>query len=298
MTPDICISRLPGQPPTFAVLINNTKTMAKTILITGASRGFGKIWANAFLQRGDKVAATARNLNDLADLVQEFGDSVLPLQLDVTNKTQTVEAVKKAHDQFGRIDVLINNAGYGVFGAVEEVSEEDARKQMEVNFFGLLWVTQAVLPYMREQRSGHIIQTSSVLGLFTLPTLGLYNASKFAVEGLTETLASEVKEFGIHVSLIEPNGYETEWGSTSAVHAQDLAAYSNLKAAFRNAYNPDHYGVPAATVDAILQLVDAPEPPLRLILGKIGYPNVKAVYEQRLATWEAWKDVSVDAHGK
>ncbi|GAB2515605.1 SDR family NAD(P)-dependent oxidoreductase [Spirosoma aerophilum] len=272
--------------------------MAKTIFITGASRGFGKIWAKAFLQRGDNVVATARSLTDLTDLAGEFGDRVLPLQLDVTNKAQTLEAVKKAHDHFGTIDVLINNAGYGVFGAVEEVSEDEARKQMEVNFFGLLWVTQAVLPYMRAQKSGHIIQVSSVLGLFTVPTLGLYNASKFAVEGLTETLASEVKEFGIHVSLVEPNGYETEWGSTSASHAQDLAAYDNLKATFRSSYNPDHYGVPAATVGAILQLVDTPEPPLRLLLGKIGYPTANAVYEQRLATWKTWEKVSMEAHGK
>jgi len=272
--------------------------MAKTILITGASRGFGKTWATAFLQRGENVVATARNLQDLDDLVQQFGSQILPVQVDVTNKAQVDAAVAKAHEHFGSIDVLINNAGYGVFGAVEEVSEVEARKQIEVNFFGLLWVTQAVLPYMRAQKSGHIIQVSSVLGLFTLPTLGLYNASKFAVEGLTETLATEVKEFGIHVSLIEPNGYETDWAGSSATHAEGIAAYDNLKAGFRSAYNPDDYGVPAATTEAVLALVDAKEPPLRLFLGKIGLPTVKAVYEQRLATWDAWKDVSTKAHGK
>lgn len=272
--------------------------MAKTILITGASRGFGKIWAKALLQRGDNVAATARNLNDLNDLVAEFGDQVLPIQLDVTDKAQAFAAVKTVNDHFGAIDVLINNAGYGVFGAVEEVSEAEARQQMEVNFFGLLWVTQAVLPYMRAQQSGHIIQVSSVLGLFTVPTLGIYNASKFAVEGLTDTLATEVKAFGIKVSLIEPNGFETDWAGASASHAQALPAYDALKAAFRNGYNPDDYGVPAATVEAVLQLIDAPQPPLRLLLGKIGYPALKATYQQRLETWEAWNDVSTKAHGK
>lgn len=272
--------------------------MAKTTLITGASRGFGKIWAQAFLQRGENVAATARNLNDLNDLVAEFGDKVLPLQLDVTNKAQVEEVVKQAHTHFGQIDVLINNAGYGVFGAVEEVSEEDARKQMEVNFFGLLWVTQAVLPIMRAQKSGHIIQVSSLLGIVTVPTLGIYNASKFAVEGLTETLASEVKEFGIHVSLIEPNGFETEWGGASASHSKDLEAYKNLKEGFRNSFNPDDYGIPAATTEAVLKLVDANQPPLRLFLGKIGQPASKAVYEQRLALWAEWKEVSEKAHGK
>lgn len=272
--------------------------MTKTILITGASRGFGKIWAKAFLQRGDQVVATARNLHDLEDLVQEFGSQIFPLQLDVTNREQSFEVVAKAHAQFGKIDVLINNAGYGLFGAVEEASEQEARQQMEVNFFGLLWVTQAVLPFMREQKSGHIIQVSSVLGLFTLPTLGLYNASKFAVEGLTETLAAEVKGLGINVSLIEPNGYETDWAGSSASQSESIEAYDGVKAAFRSGYNPDDYGVPAATTEAVLALIDAPEPPLRLFLGKIGLPNVKAVYEQRLATWDAWKEVSLKAHGK
>lgn len=272
--------------------------MKKTILITGASRGFGKIWAKAFLKRGDHVIATARKLSDLNDLTQEFGNNVLPVQLDVTSRTQTIEAVKKAHDHFGKIDVLINNAGFGLFGAIEEASEEEARKQMEVNFFGLLWVTQAVLPYMRKQKSGHIIQVSSALGLFTLPTLGIYNASKFAVEGLTETLASEVKEFGIKVSLIEPNGYETDWAGSSASHSKDIEAYNNLKTGFRNAYNPDDYGVPAATVDPVVNLVNSEEPPLRLLLGKVAYKYATAVYQQRLENFEAWKEVSLTAHGK
>lgn len=273
-------------------------TMTKTILITGASRGFGKLWAEAFLERGDQVAATARNLDDLKDLSTKYGDLVLPLQLDVTNKEQTHEVLKKAHDHFGKIDVLINNAGYGLFGTIEEVSEEDARKQMEVNFFGLLWVTQAILPYMRTQGSGHIIQVSSLLGLVTVPTLGIYNASKFAVEGLTETLATEVKEFGIHVSLIEPNGYETDWAGSSATHAAGIPAYDNLKEHLRNGFNPDDYGVPATTVPAVLALVDNATPPLRLLLGKVGPPTVKAVYEQRLTSVEEWKQVSLDAHGK
>lgn len=272
--------------------------MAKTVLITGASRGFGKIWAKALLQRGDRVAATARNLSDLDDLVQEFGDNVVPLVLDVTNRDQCFEIIKTVQAKLGSIDVLINNAGYGLFGTVEEATEEEARKQMEVNFFGLLWITQAILPVMRAQQSGHIIQVSSVLGHITFPTLGLYNASKFAVEGLSETLASEVKGFGINVTLLEPNGYETEWATNSADHSETIEAYEPLKTAFRAAYNPDDYGIPAATVDAVLQLIDAPEPPLRLLLGKVAYPGIKARYESRLATWEAWKEVSAKAHGK
>jgi NAD(P)-dependent dehydrogenase (short-subunit alcohol dehydrogenase family) len=180
--------------------------MSKIILITGASRGFGKIWAKALLERGDKVAATARNTEDLNDLVEAYGDAVFPVQLNVNNHDAVFAAVNQVKKHFGRIDTLINNAGYGLFGAIEETTEQQARAQMETNFFGLLWVTQAIIPIMREQGSGHIIQVSSVLGLVSLPVLGLYNASKYAVNGLSETLATEVKSFGIKVSLDR-----TEW---------------------------------------------------------------------------------------
>src|SRR6201996_3978170 len=184
--------------------------MTKTIFITGASRGFGKLWAEALLQRGDKVVATARDPRTLDDLVNKYGDNILPLQLDVNDRAADFAAIAKAKAHFGTIDILINNAGYGLFGAVEETSEQEARDQMETNFFGLLWLSQAIIPVMREQGHGHIIQVSSILGLITIPWLGLYNASKFAVEGLSETLASEVKGFGINVTLIEPNGFSTD----------------------------------------------------------------------------------------
>jgi NAD(P)-dependent dehydrogenase (short-subunit alcohol dehydrogenase family) len=274
------------------------KDMAKTIFITGASKGFGKIWAAAFLKRGDKVVATARNTEALNDLVKQYGDAILPLKLDVTDRAQTFAAVKKAKEHFGRIDVLINNAGYGLFGAVEETSEQEARQQIETNVFGLLWVTQAVLPVMRAQRSGHIIQVSSVLGVVTLPVLGLYNASKFAVEGLSETLATEVKGFGIHVSLIEPNGFTTDWGGSSATHTTPMPEYEPVKAAFQASMGETSFGNPEATTEAVLKLVDSANPPLRLFLGKVAYPFAKAVYEERLATWEAWKEVAEKAHGE
>jgi NAD(P)-dependent dehydrogenase (short-subunit alcohol dehydrogenase family) len=271
--------------------------MSKTILITGASRGFGKIWADAFLKRGDKVAATARNLESLNDLVETYGDSVLPIQLDVNDRLACFAAVDQATKHFGRIDVLINNAGYGLFGAIEETTEQEARNQMETNFFGLLWVTQAVLPVMRTQNSGHIIQVSSFLGVATLPVLGLYNASKFAVEGLSETLATEVKAFGIHVSLVEPNGFSTDWGGASAFQTQPMEIYGAVKKAFQESATPDVFGKPEATTDAILKLVDSKNPPLRLFLGKVAYPAVKQIYEERLATWEEWKEISTAAHG-
>jgi NAD(P)-dependent dehydrogenase (short-subunit alcohol dehydrogenase family) len=274
------------------------KQMAKTIFITGASRGFGKIWAQAFLKRGDKVAATARNLQDLDDLVEQFGSSVLPLQLDVNDRNDCFAAVEKAVTKFGAIDVLINNAGYGLFGTIEETTELEARNQIETNVFGLLWMTQAVIPVMRKQGRGHIIQLSSVLGVATLPVLGIYNASKFAVEGLSETLASEVKDFGINVTMIEPNGFATDWAGPSALHTQPMKEYDAVKAAFQAGLIDDNFGKPEATVDAVLKLVDSSAPPLRLFLGKVALPWVKQVYAERLATWEEWKDVSLAAHGK
>lgn len=272
--------------------------MAKTIFITGASRGFGKIWAEAFLKRGDKVAATARNLDSLKDLVQQFGNAILPIQLDVNNREACLAAVKKAKEHFGSIDVLINNAGYGLFGTIEETTEQEARDQIETNVFGLLWVTQAVLPVMRKQRSGHIIQVSSALGIATLPVLGIYNASKFAVEGLSETLATEVKNFGIKVTIVEPNGFATDWGGASAIHTQPMKEYDQVKEAFKAGLTDDAFGIPEATIDAVLRLVDTENPPLRLFLGKVALPWIKEVYEQRLATWEEWQPVAEAAHGK
>jgi len=271
--------------------------MAKTIFITGASRGFGKIWAEAFLKRGDKVVATARDLSTLNDLVNQYGDNVLPIQLDVNNREADFAAIKKAKDHFGSIDVLINNAGYGLFGSIEETSEKEARDQMETNFFGLLWLSQAIIPVMREQGHGHIIQLSSVLGLVALPVLGLYNASKFAVEGLSETLAAEVKGFGIKVSLIEPNGFNTDWAGASAFHTESMPEYDQVKADFQAGLTDDAFGKPEATTEAVLKLVDSKNPPLRLFLGKVAYPRVKQVYDGRFAEWEQWNEVAAAAHG-
>jgi NAD(P)-dependent dehydrogenase (short-subunit alcohol dehydrogenase family) len=282
--------------PTFVLTLKN-KAMAKTIFITGASRGFGKIWAEAFLKRGDKVAATARNLDTLNDLVATYGDAILPIQLDVNDRAAGFAAVEKAKETFGSIDVLINNAGFGLFGAIEETTEQQAREQIETNVFGLLWMTQAVLPIMREQGHGHIIQVSSALGVATLPVLGIYNASKFAVEGLSETLASEVKGFGIKVSLIEPNGFSTDWAGASSSQTEPIEAYAGVKAAFQAGLTDDSFGNPEATAPAILKLVDSENPPLRLFLGKIALPWVKQVYASRLAEWEEWNEVATAAHG-
>lgn len=272
--------------------------MSKVIFITGASRGFGRIWTEAFLKRGDKVVATARHIDALQDLKKEYGDQILPIQLDVNDRQASFEAVSGAKEHFGKIDVLINNAGYGLFGTIEETTEQEARDQMETNFFGVLWLTQAVLPIMREQKSGHIIQVSSFLGLVTIPVLGIYNASKFAVEGFSETLASEVKDFGIHISLVEPNGYATDWSGQSAVQTTGMIEYDPVKRAFMEAVStPGINGIPEATSEAILNLVDSTNPPLRLLLGSFAYTMVKRVYEERLENFAEWKAVSDKAHG-
>jgi NAD(P)-dependent dehydrogenase (short-subunit alcohol dehydrogenase family) len=158
-------------------------------------------------------------------------------------------------------------------------------------------MSQAVLPLMREQKSGHIIQVSSMLGLATLPVLGLYNASKFAVEGLSETLATEVAAFGINVTLIEPNGYSTDWSGASAIRTKENEVYGPLRTAFYGSLSPDSWGKPEATTQAIIKLVDSPKPPLRLLLGKVAYPLVKQNYEKRFAEFQEWKKVTEAAHG-
>ncbi|WP_276381129.1 SDR family NAD(P)-dependent oxidoreductase [Flavobacterium sp. H4147] len=268
--------------------------MSKTILITGASKGFGRAWTEAFLAKGYNVAATARNVNTLNNLKEQYGNAVLTLSLDVDNRAQSLEVVEKVKQHFGTIDILINNAGYALTGAIEEANEQEARAQFETNFFGTLWLTQAVLPIMRAQKSGHIIQVSSILGVGTLPTMGLYNASKFAIEGLSETLATEVKAFGINVTLVEPNGYESNIWHTG-ISSESNPVYDGLRKAF--AEGETSFGKVAATVPAIVKLVETENPPLRLLLGKVALPFVKQHYEQRLANWEKWNDVSVEAHG-
>lgn len=273
--------------------------MEKTIFITGASRGFGKLWTEAFLKRGDKVVATSRNIEAYKDLAEQYPETFLPISLDITNREAVFEAVNQAKNHFGKLDIVINNAGYGVFGAVEEVGEKVTKDVFEANVFGTLWVTQAALPIFRAQGSGHVIQLSSVLGVWSLPTLGIYNATKFAVEGFSEALASEVKDFGIHVTMIEPNGYTTDFGGSSAVHGDTIPAYDALKASLGEAegLQPEDYGKPEATVPAILKLIDSENPPLRLFLGKVGLKKTERVYKEKLQVWNDWKDISEAAHG-
>jgi NAD(P)-dependent dehydrogenase (short-subunit alcohol dehydrogenase family) len=270
---------------------------SKVWFITGTSRGFGRVWAEAALARGDRVAATARNVKALAPLTERYGDRVAAITLDVTDRSAAVEALASAHEHFGRLDVVINNAGYGLFGAIEEVNESEARAQLDTNLFGALWVTQAALPYMRAQRSGHIIQVSSIGGVNAFPTVGLYHASKWALEGLSQSLAAEVAGFGIKVTLVEPGGFATDWGGASAKRATEMPIYDAARDAIDAVRRNATPGDPDATGPAILQIVDSPDPPLRIFLGSGGLPMTRAEYARRIETWEEWNEVSVAAQG-
>ncbi len=271
----------------------------KTWFITGTSRGFGREWAIAALDRGDQVAATARDIASLDDdLVAKYGEAILPIRLDVTDRDADFAAVKLARDYFGRLDVIVNNAGYGQFGMVEEISEAEIRAQLETNLLGALWVTQAALPYLREQGSGHVVQVSSIGGISAFMNTGAYHASKWALEGLSQSLAAEVAGFGIKVTLIEPTGYSTDWAGSSAKHATPLPAYESVREQAAQArarrFTP---GDPGATRDAVLRLVDTPNPPLRLFLGEAPLGIATADYESRLATWREWQPVAAAAQG-
>ena len=265
--------------------------MSKVWFITGASRGFGRAFAEAALKRGDKVAATARDLSAL-DGLKEYGDVFLPLQLEVTDRPASMQAVKEAHRHFGRLDVVVNNAGYGHFGFFEEVTEEEARAQLETNVFGVIAVTQAALPLMREQGGGHIVQISSIGGVAAFTSLSMYHASKWALEGMSEALAQEVAPFGIKVTLVEPGGYSTDWAGSSAARSQPLPIYDEARKAMAERRSGTAPGDPTAAAAALLQVVDEEDPPLRVIFGAQGYDTVQGIYTKRMATWHDWEDLS------
>jgi NAD(P)-dependent dehydrogenase (short-subunit alcohol dehydrogenase family) len=273
--------------------------VSKVWFITGASKGFGREWAEAALERGDQVAATARKPETLDALVEKYGDKVLPLKLDVTDREADRAAVEQAAKHFGRLDVVINNAGFGHFGMVEELTEAELRSQLETNLFGAVWVTQAALPFMREQGSGHIIQVSSIGGISAFPNVGAYHASKWALEGLSQALSQEVARFGIHVTLIEPGGFSTDWAGPSSERSKELPAYAEAHQADQERRKGMAAGAgdPTATRDPILKVVDATPPPLRVFFGKAPLGIATKDYESRLATWNEWQPVAEEAQG-
>lgn len=265
---------------------------ARVWLVTGASRGLGRAVAEAALDAGERVVATARKPGSLDDLVERHGQRVVPLALDVRHRADVFATVAEAVERVGRIDVVLNNAGYGLAGGVEEVNERQARDQLDVNFFGLLWVTQAVLPVLRRQRSGHLLQMSSIAGLTSYPNLGLYCASKWAVEGLSEALAEEVRGFGVHVTLVEPGEFRTDWSADSMERAAPMPEYDEVLGRRRHglsgAYAHLQPGDPARAGAALLKLLDAERPPLRVLLGSSAADRAPAVHRERLAEWAAW----------
>lgn len=267
--------------------------MGKVWFITGVSRGFGREWALAALGRGDRVAGTARDLGAVADLVGEYPETFLPLRLDVTDRAGDFAAVERAAGHFGRLDVVVNNAGFAQFGMVEELAEREIRAELETNFFGALWVTQAALPILRAQGSGHIIQVSSLWGIAASPSVGAYNASKWALEGLSEALAAEVADFGIRVTVLEPGTYDT--GFTLSRFATENPAYDRVRTTAAD--SGQSFGKPSATRSALLTLVDSDKPPLRLLLGDTALRIVTEEYESRLALWREWESVSAAAQG-
>ncbi|HPX36697.1 MAG TPA: SDR family NAD(P)-dependent oxidoreductase [Mycobacterium sp.] len=268
----------------------------KVWFITGTSRGLGREWAAAALRRGDAVAAAARDTAALDGLVAEFGDAVLPLRLDVTDRTACFAAVAQAHEHFGRLDVVVNNAGTGQYGFVEELSEADIRAQLETNFLGAVWVVQAALPYLRGQGGGHILQVSSIGGVTAFPQLGAYHASKWALEGLSQSLAQEVAPFGVRVTIVEPGGFNTSWvGSAGQATRHPDYAEAHRIADLARDQRMDLNGDPGSSAAAVMAVVDDEDPPLRIFLGEAPFHLARADYERRLATWEQWQPVAASA---
>jgi NAD(P)-dependent dehydrogenase (short-subunit alcohol dehydrogenase family) len=269
---------------------------SKVWFITGASRGFGRVWAEAALKRGDRVVAAVRNPSALDELVETYGDAVLVLPLDVTDRDAVFQAVTQAFVHFERLDVILCNAGYGYMGAIEELQPEQVKANFETNVFGTLSVIQAALPILRARGSGHIITVSSIGGVIGFPTGGSYTASKFAIEAMSEALAGEVAPFGIKVTILEPGQFGTNFQS-AVQRPPTIEAYDPIRQAIRSSFKPEEVGDPAATAAAIFEAVDAEEPPLRLVLGSSTIPKIRAIYAKRLSNWEKWEAVSNAAQG-
>jgi NAD(P)-dependent dehydrogenase (short-subunit alcohol dehydrogenase family) len=261
--------------------------------ITGCSTGFGRELATAVLAKGFRCVVTARNPKQVEDIADGHGGNALVLELDVTEQKEVASSVAAAEEWFGRIDVLVNNAGIGYFGAIEESDEAEVRRMFEINFWGLAAMTRAVLPGMRKRRSGHIVNISSIGGLTTFPTVGYYHATKFAVEGFSESLSKEVAPLGIKVTLVEPSGFRTDWAGRSANEVKTkIADYAET--AGQNLTNLRNVsgrqaGDPKRAAEAIIKAVTSPEPPLHLLLGKAAWKNANLKLESLKKDFDAWQ---------
>ncbi|GAA4920939.1 oxidoreductase [Mucilaginibacter defluvii] len=269
--------------------------MTKIWFITGSSRGLGRSLTEAVLKSGDKVAATARNASQLDDLVKQYGEQLLPVQLDVTDYKQVYQAVADTVKHFGRIDVLVNNAGFGIIGAAEAYTNEQVRSQLETNLYAPIEITRAVLPYMRRQGSGRILQISSIGGRVGNPGLTMYQAAKFGLGGFTEALAKEVAPLGIYVTSVEPGGFRTDWAGASMTYAPEIAGYDTVKQRTDFFKSGDFIpvGDPDKAAKAMVDLAIHPNPPVHLILGSEAIGILKNANETRDAEMEAWLPVSL-----
>lgn len=272
----------------------------KVWFITGCSTGFGRHIAEQAIHAGYKVVVTARDVEQISDLTAGHEENTLTLPLDVTNPDQIRLAIDQTIEKFSRIDVLVNNAGIGYFSSVEESLEEETRRMFEINFWGLMHVTNTVLPYMRNQKNGHIINFSSIGGLTSFPTLGYYHATKYAVEGISESLAQELAPFNIRVSLIEPSSFRTDWGGRSSAKTDtSIPEYKEsivgqmLQGIQLGA--GQEAGDPIKLAEAIVNLVETPEPPLRLLLGKQAYQAAHHKFTNLLVSMEEWKETTINA---
>jgi NAD(P)-dependent dehydrogenase (short-subunit alcohol dehydrogenase family) len=261
----------------------------KVWLITGAARGLGFEFAAAALAHGDSVVATARNTAALEELAAGAGDRALVLSLDVTDRSAVSETITRALERFGRLDVAVNNAGYGIHGAVEELGEEEMRAQLETNFFGALWVMQSVLPVMRRQGSGHILNVSSTAGGAGFALVGGYSASKFALEGISECLALEAAAFGVKVTIVEPSDFRTGFRDACHKRANPIGAYEEAFAEDLDRLSSRHSGSeagdPRRAAAALLELVDDPNPPLRFLLGNRAFDRLTEHHHAQLEEW-------------
>jgi NAD(P)-dependent dehydrogenase (short-subunit alcohol dehydrogenase family) len=270
--------------------------MPKVWLITGTSRGLGRAFAEAALDAGDNVAATARNLSDLADMKRKYGSLVLPLALDVTNEAQAHAAVESTLETFGKLDVLVNNAGYGNVAPIEDTTVEEFRTQIETNLFGVIILTKAVLPHFREQRSGHFIQVTSIAGRIGPIGRAPYAAAKWGVEGFSETLAKEVAPFGVKVTILEPGGFRTDFAGSSTELREGRPEYDTTvgkTARFQREFNGKQPGDPTRAAAALLQLASEENPPLRIVLGSDAYHSAERNDLAKIDLARHWKDLSL-----
>ena len=267
--------------------------------VTGCSTGFGKEIAKAVLAKGGRVVMTARKPESLAELAGSYPETALPVQLDVTDAASIEAAVAAAEKKFGRIDVLVNNAGYGYLAAIEEGEEAGIRQQFETNVFGLVALTQRVLPAMRTRRSGHVVNFSSIGGLCAFAATGYYHMTKFAVEAFSESLSIETKPLGIHVTIVEPGPFRTDWAGRSIIESpkviDDYAATAGKRRESTRANSGKQVGDPVRGAVAVIKAVESEKPPLRLLLGA---PALKLAYDRLdalRANFDAWKDTTLSA---